>query len=195
MAVVALALVGVLLSIGAPDLCAQDAAAAPDARGQEAPAEPLHCTGEEEASSAGATLADFAWMAGTWRGEVPRAGTAEVHYMPPAAGVLPSVFRLRTEERTILLEAITLVEDERGLTLYARHFSPALEPLEEAHAIELRFTERRGDCFLFENVREENPRRSLIRRLGAEAFLGWSELWREDGGRDEIRVEYRRVRP
>lgn len=166
-----------------------------DVRGQQGTGPSLACDDEAEPlAPARVTLEDFAWLAGSWRGEGPGGAAAEVHYMPPAAGVLPSVFRLRTEERTVVLEAITLVETDAGLTLYVRHFTPELEPLEEESALELRLAERRGDCFLFENVREENPRRSLLRRTGPDGFLSRSELRRADGSEDEIRVEYRRVR-
>lgn len=169
---------------------------APDVMGQQGDGSSVRC--EEEAGPIDpdrVSLSDFAWLAGSWRGEGPGGAAAEIHYMPPAAGVLPSVFRLRTEDRTVVLEAITLVETEESLTLYVRHFTPALEPLEEEGALELRLAERRGDCFLFRNVREQNPRRSLLRRTGPDRFLARSELRRGDGTADEIRVEYRRVGP
>ncbi len=167
----------------------------PGVGGQQETRSSLACDDEARPlAAAQVTLEDFAWLAGSWRGEGPGGAEAEVHYMPPAAGVLPSVFRLRTEERTVVLEAITLVETETGPMLYVRHFTPALEPLEEENALELRLAERRGDCFLFENVREENPRRSLLRRAGPDGFLSRSELRRADGSGDEIRVEYTRVR-
>lgn len=173
----------VALALGAPGLTAQEPSG-----------EPFGCSGEGRVVT-GVTLADFGWMEGSWRGTGPEGSTAEIHYMAPAAGVLPSVFRLRTEERTVVLEALTLVEEERGVVLYVRHFTPALEPLEAERALVLRLVERRGDCFLFENLYDENPRRGLLRRTGDDSFLSRSELLRDDGTVDEIRVEYRRVRP
>lgn len=161
---------------------------------QQAESASLRCEGEGSAvPRAEVGLDDFAWLEGSWRGTGPGGSVAEVHYMAPAAGVLPSVFRLRTDDRTVVLEAITLVEDEQGVTLYVRHFSPALEPLEAERALALRLVERRGDCFLFENLYEENPRRGLLRRTGEDGFLSRSALVRDDGTSDEIRVEYRRM--
>lgn len=145
------------------------------------------------AAPAVATLADFAWLEGTWRGGGPGGATAEIHYMAPAAGVMPSVFRLWNEDRVVVLEALTLVEEDRGLMLYVRHFTPALEPLEAERALTLRLTDRDGDRFVFENLYDENPRRSVLERTGPDAFLSRSELLRDDGTMDEIRVEYRRV--
>lgn len=139
-------------------------------------------------------LVDFAWLQGTWTGPGPDGSTAEIHYMKPEAGMLPALFRLHNEGRVVVVEAVTLVEEEEGLTMYVRHFTPALVPLEKEGALALRFTGRDGDAFRFENVREENPRRSVIRRTGPDRVTVRSELLRDDGTVDEIRVEYRRVR-
>lgn len=145
------------------------------------------------ASAQTPTLGDFAWLEGTWAGPGPDGSTAEIDYLAPEAGVLPAIFRLRKDGRVIVLEAVTLVQEEDGLTMYVRHFTPELRPLEEEHAIELRLAGREGDTFLFENARDENPRRSEIRRTGPDRVTVRSELLREDGTVDEIRVEYRRV--
>lgn len=160
---------------------------------QETAAEPLRCEGHGDAVDyTDVNLADFAWLEGSWRGTGPGGSTAEIHYMAQAAGVLPSVFRLRAEDRTVVLETITLVEEEDGVHLYIRHFTPSLEPMEAERALALRLVERRGDCFLFENLYDENPRRGLLRRTGEDSFLSHSELLRDDGTVDEIRVEYGR---
>lgn len=140
-------------------------------------------------------LEEFAWLAGTWRGAGPDGAVAEIHFLPPEAGVLPSIFRLRRGERVIVLEALSLVKEEDRVIMYVRHFDPALVPLEKERAIELELVERKGADFLFENVHDdENPRRSVLSRTG-EGFVSRSELARPDGSTDEIRVEYRRVEP
>lgn len=147
----------------------------------------------QEAREAG--LDDFAWLTGSWRGPGPAGGYAEIHFMSPEAGVLPSFFRLVQDDRLVVLEAITLKREEEGLFMYVRHFDPALVPLEEGHAIELRLVRRDGGSFVFRNVREgENPRRSVMTRT-EDGFASWSELARPDGSADTIRVEYRRIDP
>lgn len=140
-------------------------------------------------------LDDFAWLAGSWRGVGPQGSTAEIHFMPPEAGVLPSLFRLFQDDRVVVLEAISLTREPEGLFMYVRHFDPALVPLEEAHAIRLELVRREGDSFIFENAREgENPRISAMTRTET-GFTSWSELARPDGSADTIRVEYRRIDP
>jgi len=145
------------------------------------------------AAGQSASLSDFAWLEGTWTGPGPDGSTAEIHYLAPEAGMLPAIFRLRKDGRVIVVEAVTLVSEEDGLTMYVRHFTPELVPLEKEGALTLRFAGRDGEAFRFENVREENPRRSVIRRTGPDRVTVRSELLREDGSVDEIRVEYRRV--
>jgi hypothetical protein len=146
-----------------------------------------------QAGVASTRLADLAWLEGGWRGVGPGGTTAEVHYMAPRANVLPSLFRLRTEDRVVVLEAITFVETDDGILLYVRHFTPELVPLEAERALTLRLTAREGDRFTFENLFDENPRSTVVERTGADTFRAWSVLFRADGSTDEIRVEYCRV--
>lgn len=136
---------------------------------------------------------DLAWLAGTWRGPGPEGrGTAEIHFMAPEAGVMPSIFRLSDGDRVAVLEAITLVQEGEGLVMYVRHFDPALVPYEEEEALALRLTGREGHAFVFENVRAgANPVRSVLTPT-RNGFVSMSELVGPDGSRSEIRVEYER---
>lgn len=157
----------------------------------------LALTGAPASAQAGVEstrLADLAWLEGSWSGAGPAGSTAEVHYMAPRANVLASLFRLRTENRVVVLEAITFVETDDGILLYVRHFTPELVPLEAERALALRLTARDGDRFTFENLYDENPRSTDIERTGSDTFRAWSVLLRPDGTTDEIRVEYRRER-
>lgn len=146
------------------------------------------------AGGADVTVADFAWLEGTWRGDGPGGSAAEIHYMEPSAGVLPAVFRLVQDGRVVVLELITLAEEEDGLHMYVRHFSPDLTPLEEGHPIALRLVEAGEDTFRFENVRDGNPTVGVVMRTPPDAFVSLSELRRADGSADTIRVEYGRLR-
>lgn len=85
------------------------------------------------------------------------------------------------------------VEQDDGVHMYVRHFSPELRPMEEERAIDLRLEERRGERFVFENVRQGNPTATVTTREGPDAFASMSKLARPDGSADTIRVEYRRA--
>lgn len=134
----------------------------------------------------------FAWLAGSWEGTGPGGTRADIHFMPAQAGVMPAVFHLWKDERSFVLEAMTLVREEDRLVMYVRHFDPALVPMEEEKAIELVLVGRDGDAYLFENANPgQNPRRSTLTRT-PEGFTSVSELERPDGSTDEIRSSYRR---
>lgn len=154
---------------------------------------PTPALAQEGPAGAAASVSDFGWMEGTWRGPGPQGATAEVHFMEPSAGVLPAAFRLVQDGRVVVLEFFTLVEEDDGLHMYVRHFSPALRPMEEERAIDLRLEERRGDRSVFTNVREGNPTQTVLTRGGRDSFVSMSELARPDGSADTIRVEYRRA--
>lgn len=154
---------------------------------------PAPALAQDGAAGPAASVADFAWMKGTWQGPGPQGATAEIHFMAPSAGVLPAAFRLEQDGEVIVLELVTLVEKEDGLHMYVRHFSPELQPMEEQRAIDLRLEERRGDRFVFRNVRDGNPTVTVMSRQGPGAFVSMSELARPNGSADTIRVEYRRT--
>lgn len=177
---------GTLLACGLlAGLLAAGGHGAADARGREPGA-------ANRIASRATTVEDFAWLAGSWRGPGPGGAVAEIHFMRPEAGTLPSIFRLRQDGRVVVLETISLVERDGGVVMYVRHFDTALVPLEKELAIELRLVERRGDAFVFRNVNEgQNPVRSVMTRTG-EGFTSVSYLARPDGSTDEIRVAYRR---
>lgn len=138
------------------------------------------------------SLADFQWLVGEWEGEGPDGTTARIVYAEPEGGVLPSLFRLVRGDRLLLLELITLVEEEDGLFMYVRHFDPALVPLEKEQAIRLRLVEWDDDTFFFENTNQgQNPVRSVVTRT-PDGFVSRSYLDRPDGSTDTIEVEYRR---
>lgn len=178
-----LAIVPVLLGVSATSTEAQASVGA----------EACGAASSGNGSLAATTIADFAWLQGTWRGEGPGGATAEVHYLAPQAGVIPSVFWLYGDERVMVLETVTLVEEDDGIMLYVRHFTPSLVPWEAERALAQRLVAREGDRFTFENLYDEDPRCTVLERLGSDRFRAWSLLLRAGGMPDEIRVEYRRA--
>ena len=137
-------------------------------------------------------VSDFDWLAGEWAGPGPDGTTAEIDYMPPSGAVLPALFRLLQGDRVLLLEAITLVEEDDGLFMYVRHFDPTLVPMEKEQAIRLRLVERDGETFFFENTEPgRNPVRSVLTRT-PHGFVSRSFLARPDGSTDTLEVAYHR---
>lgn len=151
---------------------------------------------EAMAPAGGATLADFAWLAGHWRGALGNL-EAEQTYSQPAGGVMMGMFRLREAERVVLLEFFTLRETPEGLEMRVRHFSPALDlgKLEEKQAIILKLTSYNGVTAVFDNPVHTRPKHSTLIRTGPDAFTGRSQIILETGEEKMIEVNWRRVSP
>lgn len=109
------ALLALLLVAWAPAAAAPPDAAAPSAPGAARPVAPR--------------LADLAFLAGTWRGEVG-ADRVEEHFTAPAGGTIVGLFRWITDDATTLTEHIVIEEGPEATTLRLRHFGPGLEPWE-----------------------------------------------------------------
>ena len=86
----------------------------------------------------------FAWLEGRWRGDWgPR--IAEQVWTAPQAGMMLGDFRLIENDKVLVLEFFTLVENPGGIKFYFRHFTPELVPWEKSAATELTACQRRSE--------------------------------------------------
>ena len=71
------------------------------------------------------SLADLAWLAGRWQGSWgPR--VAQQVWTAPKAGVMMGTFQLAEDDKTLVLELFSMVEEPEGITLHLRHFTSSL---------------------------------------------------------------------
>lgn len=77
-----------------------------------------------------ATIADVAWLAGTWRGEA-LGGQVEEIWSHPSGGAMMGMFKLLRVGRPGLYEFELIVEEEGSLTLKLKHFNADLASWEE----------------------------------------------------------------
>lgn len=77
-----------------------------------------------------ATLADAAWLAGTWQGE-GLGGWVEDVWGEPRAGSMPGMFRLVKDGAVVFYEILAIVEKGGSLELRLKHFGPDLVGWEE----------------------------------------------------------------
>lgn len=76
------------------------------------------------------TIADFAWLAGTWRG-TGLGGECEETWSPPFAGEMTGTFRLLRDGETVFYEFMLLEADDEGFALKLKHFSADFTAWEE----------------------------------------------------------------
>jgi hypothetical protein len=137
------------------------------------------------------SLADFSWLEGTWRGEWgPR--TAEQVWLAPKAGEALGIFRLVENEKTLVIELFTLVQNSSGIDFYLRHFTPQLIPWEKSDATRLHLANRGGTKFEFENPTNGMPKRAILTRLDADTFVARSEIIPENGEIQVVEITYHR---
>lgn len=145
-----------------------------------------------------ATLADFAWLAGNWRGKLqgPRGLVTEQYWAEPQAGVMMGMFRLSDPAnagRTVLLEFISFRETPEGVEMRMRHFDTALTPMEKEEPLRLLLASTDGTRFVFENPVNNVPKRSIVTRVGENGYTGRSEIIRDTGEVTLIETVWERV--
>lgn len=76
------------------------------------------------------SIADFAWLAGTWRG-TGLGGECEETWSAPFAGEMTGTFRLLRDSETVFYEFMLLEADAEGFALKLKHFSADFTAWEE----------------------------------------------------------------
>ena len=89
--------------------------------------------GEEAASEAEETamagsVADLAWMTGTWSGPVGGGSVLEENWTVPKAGSIQSLVRMTGPSGTSMVELIVIEEEEGTLRLRLQQWNPGMKP-------------------------------------------------------------------
>ena len=146
-----------------------------------------------------ATLADFAWLAGRWEGKLPFPGsdkplTAEQQWFAPSNGTMLGMFRLSSDQKTILIELFTVRETADGIFLYFRHFSPELVPQEKEDAYRLKLTKWDAGHFQFDNTVQNNLKDAILTVVDSDHYISHGDITGSDGKPAVIEVAYHRVK-
>ncbi len=103
-------------------------------------------------SSAPATIADMAWLAGHWKGD-GLGGRSEEIWSPPDNGVMMGMYRHIKDDKPVFYELITLVEERGSLVLRLKHFNPDLSGWEEkGESVSFRFVAKRDGFIHFDGM-------------------------------------------
>lgn len=178
-----------IASLGAP-LMAQQATGAgtsstPGQRATQAP-------GASSVPGSQPTLADLSWLAGRWQGTWgPR--LAQQTWTLPRAGVMLGTFQLAEGDKTLVLELFALVEDASGITLYLRHFTPALTPWEKPGPTALHLETADAKSIVFVNPVDGAPKQDTITRIDTDTYVSRSEIVPDKGDPQVTEITYHRV--
>jgi hypothetical protein len=146
-----------------------------------------------------ATLADFAWLAGRWEGKFSFPGsdkplTAEQQWFAPSNGTILGMFRLNSDQKTVIIEFFTLRETPDGIFFYFRHFSPELVPQEKDDAYRLKLTKWDASRFQFDNTVQNNLKDAILTVVDSDHYISHGDITGSDGKPAVIEVAYHRVK-
>lgn len=131
----------------------------------------------------GATLADLAFIAGCWRGELANGGALEEIYTSPSDNLMLGISRYLRGHSAVQFEFTRITADSTGITLLPH---PGGRPSEHA----FRLTALEASNATFEAPEHDFPKR-IRYALGADGSL----IARVDGGTDESRAQEWRMEP
>ncbi len=146
------------------------------------------------------TVAEFAWLAGSWEGHMAGATVvAEATYNAPRAGIITGMMRLTDQGKVLMIEFITLIDTPSGPELRFRHFNGQLDALEAVFRQNFRLVKHAADRDEFENsvafdktLASTEARNAIYTRHGADEFTGHSDIIDQSGKPDVIELTWRR---
>ena len=82
-----------------------------------------------------ASVADLAWMTGTWSGPVGGGNVLEENWTVPRAGSIQSLVRMTGPNGTSMVELIVIEEEEGTLRLRLQQWDPGMKPRTEGPSV------------------------------------------------------------
>ncbi len=131
-----------------------------------------------------ATVEDFAWMAGNWRG-TGFGGIVEESWSPPLAGMMTGTFRLVQNDKTNFFEIMVIAMVDDRPVLRVKHFTPEFVGWEEKDGSVDFPLVRAGK-------REAFFRGLTIRRPDDDTLLVYLSMKSRDGKRREELLKFHR---
>lgn len=143
-------------------------------------------------ASVPATLADFAWMAGRWSGNVGK-NPIEYECSQPRDLQMMCMFRVFDEKNVLALEFISLLETPAGMKEHISFLTPALES-NGPGAVTLELESIAPDHITFVNLAGTRPKRSTVLRNGNDAFTSHIEMIDDQGKASTMEAHWQRLK-
>lgn len=106
----------------------------------------------EGQTSAAASIADVAWLAGNWLG-TGLGGVSEEIWSRPQGGVMMGAYRLIVKDKPVFYEMMMLTEKEGSLALRIKHFDPSFVGWEEKDkSVDFKFVSKDGKRIYFSGL-------------------------------------------
>lgn len=109
---------------------------------------PPHQDPEDKPAATDPKIEDFAWLAGSWRGE-GFGGVCEEVWSHPLAGTMVGTFRLVQGGEVVFYEILVIGPDDKGFAMKVKHFSKEFVSWEDKET---------ATRFDFESVKRDDAR-------------------------------------
>lgn len=136
--------------------------------------------------AAAASIADAAWLAGSWDGE-GMGGRVQESWSQPVGGQMLGQFALSMEGKPVFYLVMLIDEHAGGLRFRVKHLEPTFATREDRdQSLEFAFVEAAPDGLVFKGM-------SLVRQ-GADGLVIIVRMTQGGVARDLVQT-YRRVKP
>lgn len=140
----------------------------------------------EGQTGAKATIADMAWLAGTWTGS-GLGGVSEEIWSKPQNGIMMGMYRMLKDGKPIFYELLTLEEKDGTLLIRLKHFSANFVGWEEKDkTVDFKFVKKEGKRMYFDGMTFES-----VGKKDLNVYLAIEN--RKDGSVKEEIFRYKRV--
>lgn len=131
-----------------------------------------------------ATIEDFAWISGYWKGEA-MGGIIEEIWSKPIAGAMMGSFKLAVGDKVIFYELETLTEEEGSVILRLKHFGADLKGWEKQHVtVDFKLVKFSASKAYFDGLTFE-----LVNNNELIIYV----VIEEDSSSEEVKFSYKRV--
>lgn len=137
----------------------------------------------------GAPLAEFGWLAGSWKGKLGASTVIEEIWSPAQDGVMMGMFRIVSKGKASLYEFMTLEQRGAEVVMRLKHFSGGLVAREDKEKfVEFRMVGKAGEGWRFV-AEEETATVTLIYegKAGRNLMVDFRKVPKA-GGREEHAV-------
>jgi hypothetical protein len=136
-------------------------------------------------------LSELAWLQGQWIGSWgPRVAT--IVWSAPHAGVILGTLQIVENDKTLVVEFVTIAQTQTGLEYRLLHFTPALSPWEKSGPAVLALLSMDSKKFVFQNQSDGEPQQIVFTRSDPDTFVDRSEILPESGDPQATEITFHR---
>jgi hypothetical protein len=141
-----------------------------------------------------ASLTDLAWLQGQWTGAWgPR--TATQVWSAPRAGTILGTLQIVEDDKTLVVEFVTITQTATGVQYRLLHFTPSLALWEKTGPATLSLMSSDSKKFVFQNQADDEPQQIVLMRSDPDTYTDRSEILPETGDPQSTEITFHRQKP